>query len=174
MTPICVRRASLPLLVCLAIGAAVFGCSEQPSEERSQPPLTGAAGEPGASREPEPVVIGPYVYEPGIDRKDHMYIKCWASIRAKPTRDFNNSFDSIKGPAEVRRLSDLDADGSTKNHSDWTGRVTEVSAGPNAVVTLFEEADLRGRSVTIQPGEKIDLADAEIGSVGSLRIEYAP
>ena len=63
--------------------------------------------------------------------------------------------------------------GDRMNHADWTGRVTLVTTGPTARVTLFEDEGLSGRSATVEPSTNAAaVADLGLGVVGSMRIDF--
>jgi hypothetical protein len=152
----------------VSLMGGVAACSKSSSSNGE-----GEQASESAAAESGPTTMGPYTWAEGINRKDPKYVKCWAALRAQPRQDFNNPYDSIKGPVEVAELRGLDADGTTKMHADWTGQVERVVAGSSARVTLYERANFKGGSVTIEPEEEFEVAGSSLSGVGSLKIEYA-
>lgn len=116
---------------------------------------------------------GPYRYADGVSTGDPKYVKCWVQVRYDGPGDpaFGaNPYDQIRGPVEVTMLRDL---GDRMNHADWTGRVTLVTTGPTARVTLYEDEGLSGRSATVEPSTNAAaVADLGLGVVGSMRIDF--
>ena len=142
----------------LAIGLA--GCGQHASQ--------GSAVDGSSS-----TADGPYRYADGVSTGDPKYVKCWVQVRYDGPADpaFGTiPFDQIRGPVEVTMLRDL---GDRMNHADWTGRVTLVTTGPTARVTLFEDEGLSGRSATVEPSTNAAaVADLGLGVVGSMRIDF--
>ena len=148
-------RAAPVLCVGIAIPRGLAGCGE---------PAGGATS---------PADGGPYRYAEGVNTGDPMYVKCWVQVRYDGPHDpafSTNVYDQIRGPAEVHFLRDL---GDRLNHADWTGRVTNVSTGPTARLTLYEGEGLTGRSATIEPSTgDTPVVELGVGGVGSMRIEF--
>jgi hypothetical protein len=173
----------------------VFGCSssepasvEPAPEESPAGPVaaesttsiaTGIIADAAEEPEPQPVTIGPYTWAPGEYPGDsgsvaRKHVKCWAALKAKPSLDFKNPYDNLRGPVEIAYLRELKAAGRKLQHDDWAGKVIAVTAGATARITVYTEENFGGESRTIEPGEAILLKDTPLDRVASLKIEYVP
>lgn len=163
---------ALALLTIVGL-VALPACTSESNDSSTTNEPSSAAEASAPAEAPSVVTEGPYTYAASVRPGQPPHVKCWARLMATPSPDFRNPFDSISGPVEVAYLRDLDASGRNVQHADWTGRVSGVTAGPTARVTVFETERFGGASHTLAPGETADLGAMGMAAVGSLRIEPA-
>lgn len=89
-------------------------------------------------------------------------------------RLMQSPYDTLHGPIDLPTLTNINT-GQPIQHTDWDGFLDSAKANTHARVTLWDEQNYRGKSVTLQPGEESGNLNTDHGftdGAGSMKIEF--